>query len=281
MHRLAARLGLGGLGGLVLLSLACRPSEGSTTAPEPASSTPEGTAASDTARAERTPIEPSPQAQAIVDAADRPERDRAIDVRRRPAELLTFLQVEPGMRVADLMAGSGYTTELLSRSVGPEGVVFAQNNAFARDNIVKGALTKRLERDVLANVVEVAAELEDPLPPEAKDLDLVTICFSYHDAVVLGADTAALNRAVFDALAPGGRYVVLDHAAPAGTPASAAKALHRLDEALVVQEVTAAGFERGRTSDFLRDPSDDMTKAAFGIGFQTDRFVLEFIKPKT
>ena len=277
------------LGALLLLPSACQKG-GSTSAPEsttpptePAEPTEPSAAdatASGSARAERTPIEPSPQARAIVDDPDRPDRDRTIDPRRRPAELLTFLQIEPGMRAADLMSGGGYTTELLSRAVGPKGVVFAQNNAFARENIVKGALAKRIERDALANVVKVDAELDAPLPTEAKDLDLVTIVFSYHDAIVLETDMAALNRAVFDALAPGGRYVVLDHAAPAGTPASATKALHRLDEALVVQQVTDAGFTLGRRSDFLRDPSDDMSAPAFRVGFQTDRFALEFTKPE-
>lgn len=284
MLRLAAPIALGAL---LLSPAACHKSDGPTTTPEPspaadASGSPSTADAtpSDGARAERTPIEPTPRAQAIVDDPDRPQGDRSIDPRRRPAELLTFLQVEPGMRAADLLSGGGYTTELLSRAVGPQGVVFAQNNAFARENIVKGALAKRLEREALKNVVKVDAELEAPLPTEATALDLVTIVFSYHDAVVLGTDMAALNRSVFEALAPGGRFVVIDHAAPAGTSAAATKALHRLDEALVVEQVTAAGFTLGRTSDFLRDPSDDMSAPAFRVGFQTDRFALEFIKPE-
>ena len=239
---------------------------------------PPGDASSE--RPERAPITPSAEAQAIVDAADRPEGDRKTDPRRRPAELLTFLGIEPGMKVGDLMAGGGYTTELLSRAVGPTGVVFAQNNAFARENIVKGGLAKRLEREAVANVIEVHAEMEDPLP-EAKELDLVTIVFSYHDVVTLGGDVDAMNRAIFAALAPGGRYVVLDHSAAAGTDAAGVKKLHRLDEAMVVEQVTAAGFELGRSSDFLRDPSDDRSAPAFRNGFQTDRFALEFIKPRS
>ncbi len=232
-------------------------------------------------RPARTPIEPSPEAQAIVDAADRTADDRKTDERRRPAELLTFLKVEPGMKVADLAAGGGYTTELLVRAVGPEGTVFAQNNAYTLDRFVKESWPARLEREIMRAVVRVDAEFDAPLPPEATALDLVTIVFSYHDVIAQGHDPARLNEAVFEALAPGGRYVVLDHAAVPGTPASEAQTLHRIDEALVLEQVLAAGFEQGRHSDFLRDLADDRTAVSFKIGFETDRFALEFIKPKS
>lgn len=230
-------------------------------------------------RISRAAIAPSEGAQGIVAAADRTADDRESDERRRPAELLTFLSVEPGMKVADLAAGGGYTTELLVRSVGPEGTVFAQNNAYSLERFVKESWPQRLEREVMRGVVRVDAEYDAPLPPEATGLDLVTIVFSYHDVIAQGHEPAVLNAAVFAALAPGGRYVVIDHSAVAGTPASEAKTLHRIDEAIVVEQVMAAGFERGRTSDFLRDPSDDLNAVSYKVGFRTDRFVLEFIKP--
>ncbi|MCH9681537.1 MAG: class I SAM-dependent methyltransferase [Deltaproteobacteria bacterium] len=270
------------LSGLLLVPVGCSTPTATT---EPTAATeptdPETGPATSEARPKREPIEPSAEAQAVVDANDRPESDRRIDERRRAAEMLTFMQVRPGMKVADLMAGGGYTTELLARTVGPSGVVYAQNNAFALENIVKGGLDKRLQREVVANVVAVAAELEAPLPEAATGLDLVTIVFSYHDAIALGTDVAALNKAVFEALAPGGRFIVIDHAAPDGTPLSKAEALHRLDEAMVVQQVTEAGFRPGRTSDFLRDPADARTAPSFKVGFETDRFALEFIKPQS
>ncbi len=247
---------------------------------EPEGGAPAGeVAAGEDDRLARVAITPSEGAQGIVAADDRTDDDRKSDERRRPAELLTFLSVEPGMKVADLAAGGGYTTELLVRSVGPKGKVFAQNNAYTLERFVKESWPARLEREVMGGVVRVDAEYEAPLPPEATGLDLVTIVFSYHDVIAQGHDPAVLNAAVFEALAPGGRYVVIDHSAVAGTPASEAKTLHRIDEALVVEQVVAAGFERGRTSDFLRDPSDDLTAVSYKIGFQTDRFVLEFIKP--
>lgn len=270
--------------GLLVATVACKgkattepASAGGADSSEAVATAPVATAP--TARAERAAITPSVDAQSIVDATDRPQSDRKVDTRRRSAEMLTFIGVQPGMKVADLMAGGGHTTELLARAVGPQGVVYAQNNAFAMENIVKDGLAERLKREVVANVVPIEAELDAPLPKDATGLDLVTIVFSYHDAVILGTDVAVLNKAVYDALAPGGRFIVVDHAAPAGTPLTETEALHRLDEAIVVEQVTAAGFESGRKSDFLRNPSDDLTAPAFRIGFETDRFALEFIKP--
>lgn len=263
--------------GLFAFALGCK-NEPSTTPPDEGSAAAEAPSV-DPDRAQRVPITPSPEAQAIVDAADRTEADRKTDARRRPAELLTFLEVGPGMKVADLAAGGGYTTELLVRAVGQQGTVFAQNNAFTLERFVKESWPARLEREVMANVVRVDAEYDAPLPPEATGLDLVTIVFSYHDIIAQGHDPAPFNAAVFAALAPGGRYVILDHSAAPGTPASEAKALHRIDEAVVVEQVLAAGFTQGRTSDFLRDPSDDLSAVSYEIGFETDRFALEFVKP--
>ena len=67
-------------------------------------------------------------ANAVVSASDRSPEDRALDAGRKPAELLAFIGVQPGWRIADLGAGGGYTTELLERAVGKEGVVYGQNS---------------------------------------------------------------------------------------------------------------------------------------------------------
>jgi predicted methyltransferase len=91
-----------------------------------------------------------------------------------------------------------------------------------------------------------------------------------------------MNRAVFAALKPGGVFGVIDHAAATGSPTSTAEALHRIDEATVVKEIRAAGFELGGQADFLRNPADDRSKSVFDPSVQgkTDRFVLKFVKPR-
>ena len=76
----------------------------------------------------------SPEVEAairgVVDSPDRTAADRGLDGGRHPAELLAFLGLKPGMRVAELGAGGGYTTELFARAVGPTGRVYAQNSPF-------------------------------------------------------------------------------------------------------------------------------------------------------
>lgn len=103
----------------------------------------------------------------IVAAPDRTPEDREADARRHPAELLEFIAVAPGERVADLGAGSGYTTELLARAVGPTGVVYAQNDRATIAKFVSESWPKRLERDATRNVVRMDREFDAPFAAEA------------------------------------------------------------------------------------------------------------------
>jgi predicted methyltransferase len=223
---------------------------------------------------------PAVSPEVIVAASDRSEEDRQTDARRQPEKLLEFLGVRPGERVADLAAGSGYTTELLARAVGPAGVVYAQNDQHTLKNYVTESWPKRLARGAMRGVVRLDREFEAPLSPEARDLDLVTLLFSYHDVIARGADRSKLNAAVFQALRPGGLYVVADHQAPPGSGVAAASSLHRIEEKVVRQEIEAAGFSFVESGDFLKDPSDDATAPSFARKFQTDRFILKFRRPE-
>jgi predicted methyltransferase len=236
---------------------------------EPA--TPEGAPAEEAAE-----VAPS----AIVEAPDRTPEDRQADERRQPARLLEFLGVGRGERVADLGAGAGYTTELLARAVGPSGTVYAQNNKLTLEKYVSESWPERLERDATRNVVRMDREFESPFTPEAQDLDLVTLLFSYHDVIAQNGDRSKLNAAVFQALKPGGKYVVADHQAPPGTGVEAATTLHRIDENIVRQEIAAAGFKFVEAAEFLQDPADDGKEPSFKVGFKTSRFILKFEKPR-
>jgi len=230
---------------------------------------------------ERAPA--SPRALAIVNAPDRIESDRTLDPGRRPAELLTFLGVAPGMRVAELVAGAGYTAELLARAVTPNGVVYAENPKFILER-TQGPWSERLARPSAKAIVRVDRELEDPLPPDAKDLDLVVVNLVYHDTVWLGVDRDKMNAAVFGALRKGGRYAIIDHSARRGTGFADVKTLHRVDEFAVRDEVERAGFVLQAESDFLRNPFDtrdwnDSPAVAAERRGTSDRFALLFVKP--
>jgi len=232
----------------------------------------------------QTAPDPRARAQAIVAAADRTPEDRALDTGRKPVETLTFLEVQPGMHVAELGAGGGYTTELLARAVAPGGVVYAQNpDVFVR-SFLKSIWPARLERPAMKNVVRVDREFDDPLPAEAKDLDLVLINVIYHDVSYMPVDRDKMNKAVFDALRPGGAYVVIDSSARSGTGTSDAKTLHRIDEDFVRGEVLKAGFQLRDEGSFLRNPQDtrDWNSSPPAAGERrgtSDRFALRFVKP--
>jgi predicted methyltransferase len=229
------------------------------------------------------PVVASAQARAIVDAPDRTDADRKLDAGRHAAELLMFLGLSPGMRIAELMAGAGYTAELLARAVAPNGTVYAENPKFILER-AEAPWSERLARPANKPIVRVDRDLEDPLPPEAKDLDLVVINLVYHDMVWLGVDRDKMNRAVFSALRSGGTYAVIDHSARPGTGFADVQTLHRVDEDAVRHEVERAGFILRNAASFLRNPSDardwnDSPVAAAERRGTSDRFALLFVKP--
>jgi predicted methyltransferase len=227
-----------------------------------------------------------PTPDAVVDAADRSDADRALDAGRHPRELLAFAGIRPGMRVAELGAGGGYTSELLARAVGPAGKVYAQNSRLILERFAEKPWSERLAKPVMANVVRVDREFDDPLPPDARDLDAVLIVLFYHDTVWMGVDRDRMNRAVFAALKPGGEYVVVDHSGRTGSGASETQTLHRIEQSVVEKEVAAAGFVRDGEAAFLRNPDDardwnDSPRVAGERRGTSDRFVLRFVKPKS
>ena len=226
----------------------------------------------------------SPELRAVELAADRSDDDKALDRGRRPAETLAFFGIVPGNKVAELGAGGGYTTELLARLVGPNGKVWGQNSRFLLERFAEAPWSARLAKPVMANVVRVDREFAEPLPPEAKNLDAVLVVLFYHDTVWLEVDRTKMNKAVFDALRPGGVYGIVDHSGRDGTGASESKTLHRIEERVVRQEVEAAGFRLAAEGSFLRNPTDtrdwnDSPTAAGDKRGTSDRFVLKYVKP--
>lgn len=217
----------------------------------------------------------APDYRAIVASPDRTDADRSDDLHRRPVELLEFADVRRGMHVLEIGAGAGYTAELLARTVGPEGKVFAQN---AKPQVL---FEKRMQQSTaMKNVVPVIRPFDDPVPPQARDLDLITLILFYHDITYMPVDRAKMNRAFFEALKPGGHLIVIDHAAKAGADIGVGKTLHRVDEATVRKEVEATGFRLEAHNGFLRNPDDPRTAPFFRMDGPTDRFALKFVKPR-
>jgi predicted methyltransferase len=215
------------------------------------------------------------QIEAIVASPDRSEADRRNDARRKPVEMLSFIGVRPGMAVLDVVAGGGYTSELLARAVWASGRVYAQSGR------APGAtLAARFKTPAGANMFSAVQPFDNPVPADvaAARLDLVTLMFNYHDFGAMGVDRARLNAAVFAALKAGGVYVVADHAGRPGTGISESGTLHRVEEALVRREVEAAGFRLASAGDFLRNPADPRDREEPDPPQPKDEFVLKFVK---
>ncbi len=229
-------------------------------------------------------IDVSPALRAIADATDRDVEDKKLDSGRKPGELLAFSGIKPGMKVAELGAGGGYTTELLARAVGPSGVVYGHNTAWILEKFAAKPWADRLAKPVNKNVVKVTREFDDPLPPEAKDLDAILVVLLYHDTVWMKVDHTKMNAAALRALKPGGVYVIVDHSGRAGTGTTEVQTIHRIEESIVRNDVAKAGFRLAADADFLRMPEDkrDWNTAPFAAAERrgtSDRFSLRFVKP--
>jgi predicted methyltransferase len=255
------------------------------------------------------------EAEQIVAAPDRTEADRVNDRRRKPAQMLAFIGIRPGITAFDVSTGGGYTTELLARAIGPTGRVYGQSqprdaaHPMPRPSASEGgaapapspapapaASAPRTPAEVLAGreqrmrvagvaaapIVYVASRYDDPVPPELTPggLDLVTLMFNYHDLGWMGIDRRAMNAAIFQALKPGGLYVIADHAGRPGTGISESGTLHRIEEAFLRGEVEAAGFRLAEEGRFLRNPDDPRDRNTPEPPQPKDEFVLKFVKPR-
>jgi predicted methyltransferase len=258
----------------------------------------------------------SEQIAQIVKSTDRTAADRTNDERRKPEQMLGFIGIRPGIVAVDLSAGGGYTTELLTRAIGPLGKVYGQSRPRDPNRVptppaapegtsnpittpsaapVAPASTPRLSPVALAErennlrsngvqaapIVALSRPFEDPVPSElaVERIDLATLMFNYHDLGHLGVDRAAMNKAIFRALKSGGLYVIADHSGRPGSGISESGTLHRIEEAFLRQEVEAAGFKLMDEGNFLRNPNDPRDKNTPDPPQPKDEFVLKFVKP--
>lgn len=227
---------------------------------------------------------PSPAITAAVAEASRPAADKARDADRRPAESVAFSGLKPGDKIIDLVPGGGYFTRIFSKTVGAGGKVYAltpdeilKRNAGAAD-----AVKKIAAEPGYGNVEVISTSINDVKAPVP--VDMVWTSLNYHDMhnPFLGpANMGNYNKAVFNALRPGGIYIVIDHAATPGSGVRDTELLHRIDAEAVKAEVTGVGFQLVEESKLLAHPADDHTGRVFDAGLKgkTDQFVLKFRRP--
>jgi predicted methyltransferase len=222
--------------------------------------------------------QPGPDYAALIAAPDRSDADRQADQRRDPLPFLTFAGVRPGMKVLDMGAGGGYSTELMARAVAPNGIAYAQYPADGNER-AKAAFDARMKNPAMKDAVLLSRPFDDPVPADVRDLDLITFLFYYHDTTYMNVDRAAMDRKMFAALKPGGFLLIADHSAKAGEGISVGKTLHRIEEAALRKEIEAAGFRLVAEGDFWRHPDDTRDFVTFKPAMPVDNFVLKFQKP--
>ncbi len=220
----------------------------------------------------------TPDYAALVAAPDRSAADRATDARRDPLKLLALIGARPGMKVLDMGAGGGYSTELMARAVGPNGVVYGQNTPDFGER-GKAAFEARTKTQAGKSIVGLLRPFDDPLPADVRDLDLITFIFFYHDTTYMPVDRAKMNAKLFAALKPGAFLVIADHSAAAGAGATAGRSLHRIEESTLRSEVEAAGFKLVGEGDFWHHPEDTRDFTTQPPTKPADEFVLKFQKP--
>jgi predicted methyltransferase len=226
----------------------------------------------------RAQAQAAPDYAALLAAPDRSDNDRQADKRRDPLPFLQFAAPRPGMKVLDMGAGGGYSTELMARAVAPNGKVYGQNPPDASDKM-KTAFEARLASPGMKDAVADAQPFDNPAPAGVNDLDLITFLFFYHDTTYMPVDRVAMDKAMFAALKPGGILVIADHAAAAGQGTTVGKTLHRIDEDTLKQEVQAAGFKLVGEGDFWRNSGDTKDYPSYKKDVPIDNFVLKFQKP--
>jgi predicted methyltransferase len=218
---------------------------------------------------------------AAVNHPARSKADRVRDLTSKPAAVLEFLAVQPGMVVVDLLGGDGYYSEILARIVGPGGRVYLHNNQGYAGLMRK--VPRRLKGPGMEALEVYVREVGDiNLPSES--VDLVLMVKVYHDLYYLNngwsVSPEGVFRTVHRILKPGGVLAVIDHRAPDGSGAAYAQNLHRIAEDFARQDIESRGFRLDGRSKILRNPGDDLNRSVFEADLRgrTDRFLHRYRK---
>jgi predicted methyltransferase len=230
---------------------------------------------------------PSPIAAAVADTANRTPDNVKLDEGRKPAQLLQFFGLRPGMQVLDMFGANKYWSEIMAPVVGPKGHVTVWQAAQFLTDKNRGPFEEFAAKH--PNVSLISSPFEAPDLPKGK-FDFAIINLDYHDVYwenpqrkVVRMDPDAWLKTLYAAMKPGGIVGVVDHvASPNADTRATVDKLHRIDPKVIAADFKRAGFVLAGTSDMLRNPADDHSLLVFDpkIRGKTDRAVFKFKKPR-
>jgi predicted methyltransferase len=216
---------------------------------------------------------------------DREISDRMRDAARKPVDVLQFLGLEQGMTALDVYAAGGYYTFVLSRAVGENGVVYAQNSPTAsrydedRTDMTQGeALEGKIASGGLRNVVQIEKSIRENGLNDAS-VDFILVSQILHDYYNRSPRAAyELLTELHRILKPGGIVGIIDHT---GSAENDNNRLHRMLKSQAIDVVTAAGFIVEAESDLLSNSRDNPRRSIFdpALNRGTDQFLLRLRKP--
>lgn len=212
--------------------------------------------------------------QKAVDSADRPDKDKVRDAGRKPAAVFAYSGIKPGDRVIEIAAFGQYDTAIMVNIVGPAGRIFMYDLPYQQ---VRQEAATKVFTDAHLNTTHAFAKFDEITFPS--NIDLVTIDMYYHDLGLQKIDQAMFNQQIYRSLKPGGRVLIVDHNAAPGSGRTTTAATHRIDPALIVSEMQAAGFKLIVNSTIFAAPDDDRSKRVFDERGATDRSLFVFQKP--
>ena len=220
-----------------------------------------------------------PYDSAAISDPHRPDDDRKADSYRKPAETVAFAHVKPGDSVLELLGMGGYYTRILSKIVGPTGHVYTTIPAALQTVPMFAAAIKAISSDPAYSNVTVLVQATDA-PSAPTPVDFVWLSDNYHDlhnpGPLSAGDIEAFDQAIFQALKPGGSFIVVDHAGAPGTGTSQTGTLHRIEPDAAKKEILQAGFRFDGESNALHRPTEDYTVHS---NFHDEQFIYRFRKP--
>lgn len=232
------------------------------------------------------PVGPTTIATAMA-APDRRPDNVKLDAGRKPAQVLAYLGLKPGMDVLDLFGGNGYWAELMAPAIGPKGHDTVWEPTQFYSDKAKAYTAKLMAQH--PNVTVITSPFEAPGLPK-NYADFVILNDNYHDTYwqsekykIPRMDPNAFLKAVYAAMKPGAVIGVIDHIAnPNKDTRATVEAMHRINPNVVKADFKRAGFVLVGDSQLLRNPADDHSLLVFDPKVQgkTDRFIFKFKKPR-